>query len=293
MTAERLDGLATAAAIKEELRQRVETLKARGARLGLGTVVVGDDPASAIYVAGKHRDCAQVGIESIQVALPGDAAATEVADQIAALNADPGCTGFIVQLPLPGHLDADSLLASVDPEKDVDGLTPTNLGRLMSGAPGMVPCTPRGIVELLRRYDIALRGAQVCIVGRGLTVGRPLAVLLSSHGVDATVTICHSATKDLAALTRRADVVVVATGRPHMLTADMVRPGAVVVDVGVTRVDGKPVGDVAPEVAEVAGYLAPNPGGVGPMTRAMLLANLVDQAGRNLIHQSTPDSMEG
>ena len=278
MTAIRLDGKATAAAIKGELAVRVAELKANGVTLGLGTIVVGDDPASAIYVAGKHRDCAEVGIDSIQVQLPADATQAEVAAQIARLNADAACTGFIVQLPLPAHLDADALLASVDPDKDADGLTPANLGRLMAGAKGVTPCTPRGIVELLTRYGVPLRGAEVCIVGRGLTVGRPLAVLLSAHGVDATVTQCHSATKDLAGHTRRADIVVVATGRPHMLTADMVKPGAVVVDVGVTRVDGKPVGDVAPEVAEVASFLAPNPGGVGPMTRAMLLANLVGMA---------------
>ena len=280
MTAIRLDGKLTAAAIKQELTTRVAELKAQGAHLGLGTIVVGDDPASAIYVAGKHRDCAEVGIDSIQVQLSADATQAEVAAQIARLNADMACTGFIVQLPLPGHLDADALLASIDPDKDVDGLTPVNFGRLMSGAQGVRPCTPRGIVELLTRYDVPLRGADVCIVGRGLTVGRPLAVLLSAHGVDATVTQCHSATKDLLAHTRVADIVVVATGRPHMLQADMVKPGAVVIDVGVTRVDGKPVGDVAPEVGEVASFLAPNPGGVGPMTRAMLLANLVDLAER-------------
>ena len=282
MTAIRLDGKATAAAIKSELAGRVSALRAGGVSLGLGTIVVGDDPASAIYVAGKHRDCAEVGIESIQVELPANTPPTQVAAQIARLNADPACTGFIVQLPLPAHLDADALLATVSPDKDVDGLTPVNLGRLMQGAPGLRPCTARGIIELLRRYEVPLRGAEVCVVGRGLTVGRPLAVLLTTHGVDATVTQCHSATADLAAHTRRADIVVVATGRAAMLTAEMVKPGAVVIDVGVTRVDGKPVGDVAPEVAEVAGYLTPNPGGVGPMTRAMLLANLVDQAEANL-----------
>ena len=282
MTAQRLDGKATAATIKMELAAKVADLRAQGVSLGLGTVVVGDDPASAIYVAGKHRDCAQVGIDSIQVHLAQDASAAEVEDSIDRLNADPACTGFIVQLPLPAHLDSDAMLARVDADKDVDGLTPVNLGRLMCGARGVTPCTPRGIVELLRRYDISLRGADVCVVGRGLTVGRPLAVLLTAHGVDATVTQCNSATRDLADHTRRADVVVMATGRAHMLTADMVKPGAVVIDVGVSRVDGKPVGDVAPDVAEVAGYLTPNPGGVGPMTRAMLLANLVDQAQRCL-----------
>jgi len=273
-----LDGKATAAAIKKELAIRVAALKARGVPLGLGTVLVGDDPASAIYVAGKHRDCAEVGIDSIQVVLPADASEHDVAAQIARLNADPACTGFIVQLPLPPGIDAAAMLASVDPEKDVDGLTPISLGRLMAGVPGLRPCTPRGIVELLTRYGIGLRGAEVCIVGRGQTVGRPLAALLTLHGTDATVTQCHSATRDLAEHTKRADIVVMAIGRPHFLTPDMVKPGAVVVDVGVTRVDGKPVGDVAPGVADVAGFLTPNPGGVGPMTRAMLLYNLVDQA---------------
>ena len=280
MTAQRLDGKAVAAAIKGELAVRVAALRGRGITPGLGTILVGDDPASAIYVAGKHRDCGEVGIESIQVKLSADASTAEVARHIAGLNADPACAGFIVQLPLPAHIDADSLLAAVDPRKDADGLTPVNLGHLLAGQPVVRPCTPRGILELLHRYGIELRGAGVVVVGRGLTVGRPLAALLTLKGVDATVTQCHSATRDLTRHTRAADVVVMATGRPHMLTADMVKPGAVVVDVGVTRVDGKPVGDVAPDVAEVAGYLTPNPGGVGPMTRAMLLANVVDQAER-------------
>jgi len=275
---ERLDGKATAAAIKQELATRVAALRSRGVRLGLGTVLVGDDPASAIYVAGKHRDCAEIGVDSIQVALPADCDFATVAARIGELNADPSCTGFIVQLPLPPQLDSAALLGMIDPDKDVDGLTPLSLGRLMAGEPGIRPCTPRGIVELLGRYGIGLAGAEVCVVGRGLTVGRPLAALLTLHGVDATVTQCHSRTVDVAAHTRAADVVVMAIGRPHFLTPDMVKPGAVVVDVGVTRVDGKPVGDVAPDVASVAGYLTPNPGGVGPMTRAMLLANLVDQA---------------
>jgi len=278
MTAVRLDGKATAAAIKSELAARVAELKAKGVSLGLGTVLVGDDPASAIYVAGKHRDCAEVGIESIQVKLPADASQAEIAEQIAALNANPACTGFIVQLPLPPAISEDAMLAMVSPDKDVDGLTPVNLGRLATGAPGILPCTPRGIVELLSRYGVGLKGAEVVVVGRGVTVGRPLALLLSRRGIDATVTQCHSATRDLAGHTRAADVVVMAIGKPHLLTPDMVKPGAVVVDVGVTRVDGKPVGDVDPGVWDVAGYVTPNPGGVGPMTRAMLLANVVDQA---------------
>lgn len=280
MTAACLDGKATATAIKAELANQVARLRAQGVSLGLGTLVVGDDPASAIYVAGKHRDCAQVGIDSIRVEMPASVTTEQVANQIADLNANPSCTGFIVQLPLPSHLDAARLLASVDPAKDVDGLTPANLGLLLAGHPSIIPCTARGIVELLRRYDINLKGANICVVGRGLTVGRPLAALLGVHGIDATVTVCHSATADLAKHTKAADIVVMAAGRAHMLTASMVSPGAVVVDVGVTRLDGKPVGDVSPEVAQVAAWLTPNPGGVGPMTRAMLLSNLVDQASR-------------
>ena len=278
---QRLDGTATAATIKSELSERVSALRARGITPGLGTVLVGDDPASAIYVAGKHRDCAQVGVSSIMVTLPATATTADVAAEVARLNADPACTGFIVQLPLPPQVDAGAVLAGIDPDKDADGLTPVNMGRLMAGEPGVRPCTPRGIVELLRRYDIPLRGAHVVIVGRGLTVGRPLAALLTLHGVDATVTVCHSATRDLAEETRRGDIVVMAAGRPSLLTPDMVKPGAVVIDVGVTRKDGKPVGDVAPGVDEVAAWLSPNPGGVGPMTRAMLVANVVDQAGRS------------
>jgi len=278
---QRLDGTATAATIKSELSERVAALRARGITPGLGTVLVGDDPASAIYVAGKHRDCAQVGVSSIMVTLPATATTADVAAEVARLNADPACTGFIVQLPLPPQVDAGAVLAGIDPDKDADGLTPVNMGRLMAGEPGVRPCTPRGIVELLRRYDIPLRGAHVVIVGRGLTVGRPLAALLTLHGVDATVTVCHSATRDLAEETRRGDIVVMAAGRPSLLTPDMVKPGAVVIDVGVTRKDGKPVGDVAPGVDEVAAWLSPNPGGVGPMTRAMLVANVVDQAGRS------------
>ena len=278
MTAERIDGKAVAQAVKEELTQRVSALRERGIVPGLATVLVGEDPGSLLYVAGKHRDCAQVGIESIRVDLPADASATQVAEAIAALNENPACTGYIVQLPLPDHLDDNWALSMVDPNKDADGLTPTNLGRLLLGQPGPIPCTPRGIVELLRRYNVPLRGAEVCIIGRGTTVGRPLSVLLSTKEHNATVTVCHTGTRDLAAHTRRADIVVAGVGRAHMVTADMVKPGAVLVDVGVTRVDGKPVGDLDPSVWEVASKVTPNPRGVGPMTRAMLLANVVDRA---------------
>lgn len=278
MTAEKIDGKAVAQAVKEELTHRVSALRERGIVPGLATVLVGEDPGSLLYVAGKHRDCAQVGIDSIRVDLPADASAVQVAEEIAALNANPACTGYIVQLPLPDHLDDNWALAMVDPDKDADGLTPTNLGRLLLGQQGPIPCTPRGIVELLRRYDVPLRGAEVCIIGRGTTVGRPLSVLLSTKQHNATVTVCHTGTKDLAAHTRRADIVVAGVGRAHMVTADMVKPGAVLVDVGVTRVDGKPVGDLHPSVWEVASKVTPNPGGVGPMTRAMLLANVVDRA---------------
>ena len=278
MTAERIDGKAVAQAVKEELTQRVSALRERGIVPGLATVLVGEDPGSLLYVAGKHRDCAQVGIESIRVDLPADASATQVAEAIAALNENPACTGYIVQLPLPDHLDDNWALSMVDPNKDADGLTPTNLGRLLLGQPGPIPCTPRGIVELLRRYNVPLRGAEVCIIGRGTTVGRPLSVLLSTKEHNATVTVCHTGTRDLAAHTRRADIVVAGVGRAHMVTADMVKPGAVLVDVGVTRVDGKPVGDLDPSVWEVASKVTPNPRGVGPMTRAMLLANVVYRA---------------
>ncbi len=280
MVAEKLDGKLVASQVKAELAGRVAALKARGVTPGLGTVLVGDDPASHIYVAGKHRDCAQVGIESIQVELPADASAADVEAEVAALNSDPRCTGYIVQLPLPKQVDENHVLGLIDPDKDADGLTPANLGRLMLDAPGVLPCTPRGILEVLRRYDYDLAGKEVCVIGRGTTVGRPLATLLTWHAYNATVTVCHTKTRDLAAHTKRADVIVAAAGRAHMLTADMVSPGAAVIDVGVTRVDGKPVGDVDPGVWDVAGWMTPNPGGIGPMTRAMLLANVVDMAER-------------
>ncbi|MEH1168114.1 bifunctional methylenetetrahydrofolate dehydrogenase/methenyltetrahydrofolate cyclohydrolase [Micromonospora sp. CPCC 205539] len=285
MTATLLDGKATAAEIKDELRIRVKALAERGIVPGLGTVLVGADPGSQAYVNGKHRDCAEVGIASIRRELPADATQQQVEDVLAELNADPACHGYIVQLPLPAHLDTQRVLELIDPDKDADGLHPVNLGRLVLGYDGPLPCTPRGIVELLRRHDVALRGATVAVVGRGNTVGRPLGLLLTRRSENATVTLCHTGTLDLASHTRAADIVIVAAGVPGLLTADMINPGAVVVDVGITRVigsDGKGryTGDVAPEVAETAGALVPMPGGVGPMTRAMLLSNVVERAER-------------
>ena len=280
MTAIRMDGKAVAAQIKAELKDRVAALHAQGAAVGLGTVLVGGDPASQIYVNGKHRDCEQVGIESFRVDLAADATPEQLERSIRVLNDSALCTGYIVQLPLPQHIDLTWVLELIDPDKDADGLTADSLGKLVLGQPGPLPCTPRGIVELLRRYEIPLDGADVCIIGRGTTVGRPLGLLLTTRENNATVTLCHTGTKDLAEHTRRADIVVGAAGHPGLVTADMIRPGAVVVDVGITRVDGRPVGDFAPEVWDVAGYVTPNPGGVGPMTRAMLLANVVDRAER-------------
>jgi methylenetetrahydrofolate dehydrogenase (NADP+)/methenyltetrahydrofolate cyclohydrolase len=285
VTATVLDGKATAAAVKEDLRVRVKALAAAGRVPGLGTVLVGDDPGSRAYVAGKHRDCAEVGIASIRRDLPATASEAELLAAVAELNADPVCTGFLVQLPLPAGLDEQRVLEAVDPAKDADGLHPVNLGRLVLGVPGPLPCTPRAIVELLRRFDVPLVGADVVVIGRGVTVGRPLGLLLTRRTENATVTLCHTRTRDLAAHTRRADVVVVAAGVPGLLTPEMVKPGAAVLDVGITRVttaEGKTrlVGDVAPAVAGVAGFLAPMPGGVGPMTRAMLLTNVVERAER-------------
>jgi methylenetetrahydrofolate dehydrogenase (NADP+) / methenyltetrahydrofolate cyclohydrolase len=287
VTATVMDGRAAAAAVKKDLELRVKALTATGRGVpGLGTVLVGDDPGSHTYVAGKHRDCAEVGIASIRRDLPATASQAEVAAAVAELNADPACTGFLVQLPLPEGLDEQSVLEAVEPDKDADGLHPVNLGRLVLGNPGPLPATPRGIVELLRRYDIPLAGAEVVVIGRGVTVGRPLGLLLTRRSENATVTLCHTRTRDLPAHTRRADIVVVAAGVPGLLTPDMVRPGAAVVDVGTTRVGttasgrAKLAGDVDPAVTEVAGFLAPVPGGVGPMTRAMLLSNVVELAER-------------
>jgi methylenetetrahydrofolate dehydrogenase (NADP+)/methenyltetrahydrofolate cyclohydrolase len=280
VTATILDGKATAAAVKAELATRVASLRASGNVPGLGTVLVGDDPGSRAYVAGKHRDCAEVGIESIRVDLPATASQADVLAAVAELNDDPACTGYIVQLPLPRGLDANAVLEAMDPDKDADGLHPANLGRLVLGTPAPLPCTPRGIVELLRRYEVPIAGAEVCVVGRGVTVGRPLGLLLTRKTENATVTLCHTGTRDLAAHLRAADIVVAAAGVPRLVTADLVRPGAAVLDVGITRTDEGLVGDVHPGVRDVAGFVAPMPGGVGPMTRAMLLANVVEAAGR-------------
>jgi methylenetetrahydrofolate dehydrogenase (NADP+) / methenyltetrahydrofolate cyclohydrolase len=280
MTARILDGKAVALTIREDLTRRVAELARRGITPGLGTVLVGDDPGSRAYVRGKHRDSAQVGIASIGRELPADATQEEVEAVVDELNADPACTGFLVQLPLPPGLDAQRVLHRIDPGKDADGLHPLNLGKLVLGEPGPVPGTPEGIIELLRRYDIPLAGADVTVIGRGITVGRTLGLMLTRRSENATVTLCHTGTKDLVAHTRGADIVIAAAGRPGLLTADMIKPGAVVVDVGITRTDAGLVGDVDPGVAEVAGWLAPVPGGVGPMTRAMLLAKVVAFAER-------------
>ena len=280
MTARILDGKAVALTIREDLTRRVAELARRGITPGLGTVLVGDDPGSRAYVRGKHRDSAQVGIASIGRELPADATQDEVEAVVDELNADPACTGFLVQLPLPPGLDAQRVLHRIDPDKDADGLHPLNLGKLVLGEPGPVPGTPEGIIELLRRYDIPLAGADVTVIGRGITVGRTLGLMLTRRSENATVTLCHTGTKDLVAHTRGADIVIAAAGRPGLLTADMIKPGAVVVDVGITRTDAGLVGDVDPGVAEMAGWLAPVPGGVGPMTRAMLLAKVVAFAER-------------
>jgi len=280
MTARILDGKAVALAIREDLTRRVSELARRDITPGLGTVLVGDDPGSRAYVRGKHRDSAQVGMASISRELPADATQDQVEAVVDELNGDPACTGFLVQLPLPKGLDPQRVLRRVDPDKDADGLHPLNLGKLVLGEPGPVPGTPEGIIELLRRYDVPLNGAEVTVIGRGITVGRTLGLMLTRRSENATVTLCHTGTKDLAAHTRNADIVIVAAGRPRLLTAEMIRPGAVVVDVGITRTDAGLVGDVDPSVAEVAGWLAPVPGGVGPMTRAMLLAKVVAFAER-------------
>jgi methylenetetrahydrofolate dehydrogenase (NADP+) / methenyltetrahydrofolate cyclohydrolase len=270
-----LDGKATLATIKSELKVRVAALADRGIVPGLGTVLVGDDPASQWYVRAKHRDSAEIGIASIQRELPASTTQAEVEAVIDELNADPACTAFLVQQPT--GLDEFAILARVDPAKDVDGLHPVNLGWLVLGKAAPLPCTPTGVIELLRRYDVPI-AAHVVVIGRGITVGRPLALMLTRRSDNATVTQCHTRTRDLAGLVRQADIVVAAAGSPRLVTAAMVKPGAAVLDVGVSRVDGKIAGDVAPDVAEVAGFIAPNPGGVGPMTRAMLLTNVIDAA---------------
>jgi methylenetetrahydrofolate dehydrogenase (NADP+) / methenyltetrahydrofolate cyclohydrolase len=279
MTATVLNGTATLAEIKRELTERVRELAARGVVPGLGTILVGDDPASRWYVGAKHRDCAEIGVASIRRDLPATATQAEVETVIDELNADPACTAFLVQQPT--GLDEFALLSRVDPDKDVDGLHPVNLGSLVLGQPAPLPCTPTGVLELLRRYDVPIAGAHAVIIGRGITVGRPLGLLLSRRSENATVTLCHTGTRDLPTFTRQADILVSAAGSPNLITPDMVKPGAAVLDVGISRVDGKVAGDVHPDVVEVAGWISPNPGGAGPMTRAMLLRNVVDAAARN------------
>ena len=278
MTATTLDGKATLATIKDELRGRIAALKARGITPGLGTVLVGDDPGSQWYVNAKHKDCAEIGITSIRKDLPATATQAEVEAVIDELNDDENCTGFLIQQPT--GLDEVALLSRVKPAKDVDGLHPVNLGKLVLGEEAPLPCTPMGVIELLRRYDVPLNGAEVVVVGRGLTVGRPLGLILTRRSENATAILCHTGTKDLAAHTKNADVIVAAAGVPGLITKDMVKQGAAVLDVGVSRVDGKVAGDIAPDVAEVAGFMSPNPGGVGPMTRALLLTNVVEAAER-------------
>ncbi len=290
MTAQVLDGIATAAAIKAELKVRVDELKAQGIHPGLGTLLVGADPGSVSYVTGKHRDCAEVGVESIRVDLPETATREEILDAVEFLNTNPAVTGYIVQLPLPKGIDENEIIEAINPQRDADGLHPTNLGRLVLGVSTEItsplPCTPAGIVELLERAGVEIAGKHVTVVGRGLTVGRPLGLLLTRKGVDATVTLTHSRTPDIAEECRRADIVVAAVGVPHLIKPDWIKPGAAVLDVGVTRVGttksgrAKLSGDVDPGVAEVAGWLSPNPGGVGPMTRALLVKNVVDSAAR-------------
>lgn len=275
-----MDGKATASAIKAELAQRVAALTAAGHTPGLGVVLVGDDPGSHAYVAGKHRDCAEVGITSLRRELPEDASEEQVLDVVRELNANPECTGFIVQLPLPRQVDANKVLEVMDPDKDADGLHPTNLGRLVLGIDAPLPCTPRGCIDLLRRYDVPLAGAEVVVVGRGVTVGRPIGLLLTRRSENATVTLCHTGTRDVADHLRRADIIIAAAGVPHLITPDMVREGAAVLDVGITRTEAGLVGDVHPGVSDVAAFVAPMPGGVGPMTRAMLITNVVEAAER-------------
>ncbi|WP_127358508.1 bifunctional methylenetetrahydrofolate dehydrogenase/methenyltetrahydrofolate cyclohydrolase [Actinacidiphila soli] len=279
MTAQILDGKATAAAIKSELSTRVAALRSRGITPGLGTLLVGDDPGSRWYVAGKHRDCAEVGIASIQRELPDTATQEEIEAVVRELNDNPECTGYIVQLPLPKGIDTNRVLELMDPAKDADGLHPMSLGRLVLNEPGPLPCTPNGIVELLRRHKVEVNGAHVVVVGRGVTVGRSIGLLLTRKSENATVTLCHTGTRDLGAQLRQADIIVAAAGVQHLVKPEYVKPGAAVLDVGVSRDEnGKIVGDVHPGVAEVAEWISPNPGGVGPMTRAMLLANVVEAA---------------
>jgi methylenetetrahydrofolate dehydrogenase (NADP+) / methenyltetrahydrofolate cyclohydrolase len=279
MSAQILDGKALASTIKAQLAIRVTELKSRGITPGLGTVLVGDDPGSHSYVGGKHRDCHEIGINSIRVDLPENASEADVMAAIKDLNASPECTGYIVQLPLPKAINTQRVLEAIDPAKDADGLHPMNLGRLVSGYDAPLPCTPHGIVELLTHYGINTKGAEVTVIGRGLTVGRPLGLLLTRRQENATVTLTHTGTKDLLMHTKNADIIVAAIGQAHFLKADMIKPGAVVIDVGISRTDNGLLGDVDPSVMDVASWVAPMPGGVGPMTRAMLVKNVVDACG--------------
>ncbi|MEU4608560.1 bifunctional methylenetetrahydrofolate dehydrogenase/methenyltetrahydrofolate cyclohydrolase [Kribbella sp. NPDC023972] len=283
MTAQILDGKATAAAIKDELKVRVAKLAEQGVVPGLGTILVGDDPGSRAYVAGKHRDCAAVGIASIQVELPAEATQDEIAAKVTELNENPDCTGFIVQLPLPKHVDTNAILGLIDPAKDADGLHPVSLGKLVLGQDGPLPCTPKGCVEILRRYDVPIAGAHVVVVGRGVTAGRPMGLLFTRRTENATVTQCHTGTTDLAGVVRTGDIVIAAAGSAGLITADMVKPGAVLLDVGTSRsAEGKIVGDIEDAAREKAAWIAPMPGGIGPMTRAMLLTNVVEAAEASL-----------
>ena len=278
MSAVILDGKATAQTIKNNLAQRVSALKAKGINPGLGTILVGDDAGSHAYVNGKHKDCAEVGISSIRIDLPKTATQTDVMNAITQLNNDANCTGFIVQLPLPKGLDGNLALESMNPDKDADGLHPNNLGKLVLGQSGPLPCTPRGIIELLRAYKVEINGANIVIIGRGVTVGRPLGLLLTRKTENATVTLCHTGTKDLTSHLINADIVIAAAGVPHLVKAKMIKKGAALVDVGITRTENGLVGDIDPQVKDVAGFFSPMPGGTGPMTRAMLLTNVVERA---------------
>ncbi len=274
----KLDGTLYRNEIFEELQRDVATLKEHGIVPGLATVLVGDDPASHAYVNMKHRDCESIGVRSIRKDLPADVTQEQLLAVIDELNADPECTGYIVQLPLPKHLDENAVLEHIDPAKDADGLHPVNLGKLVLGEPAPLPCTPNGAIHLLRRFGVEIAGKEVVVVGRGVTVGRPIGLMLTRRSENATVTLCHTGTVDLAKHTREADIIIAAAGVPHMLTADMVKPGAAILDVGVSRKDGKLLGDVAPEVWDTAGFVSPNPGGVGPLTRAFLVRNVVKSA---------------
>lgn len=278
MSATKLDGNLYRDEIFEDLAQRVAALKEKGITPGLATVLVGDDPGSHSYVKMKHRDCEKLGINSIRKDLPGDVSQEELERVISELNNDDACTGYIVQLPLPKHLDENRVLELIDPAKDADGLHPINLGKLVLNEEAPLPCTPNGCIHLLRRFGVELDGAKVVVIGRGVTVGRPIGLMLTRRTENSTVTLCHTGTKDLTAETREADVIIAAAGKAHMLTADMVKEGAAVLDVGVSRVDGKLAGDVAEDVWEKAGYVSPNPGGVGPLTRAFLVSNIVERA---------------